>query len=77
MAEIQDVMNKLEDVLEKLDVLEDKMGEDKSIQKICTHCKGDGLKASGNKTEGEPYPCPDCNSDGVRPWGRITARDEE
>jgi len=71
MATIKDVIEKLEDVMEKLGELEAKMNEAKSVQRICHHCGGDGLKGD------ESVSCPDCGGDGSVPFGRITKTEDE
>lgn len=80
MATNEDVLDKLDDVLdkindnkEKLAELEVKMDEDKSVQRLCWHCGGDGEKVIGSGTG----TCPDCGGDGVVPFGRITKKTEE
>ena len=80
MATIDDVMDKINDVLgevadnkEKLAEIEVKLDEEKSVQQICWHCGGDGIKGpAGNTTT-----CPDCGGDGVRPFARITKKTDE
>ena len=81
MSGINDVMDKLEDVLdkiadnkEKLSEIEAKIDVAKSVQRICYHCGGDGLKAV---VGGEPISCPDCGGDGYKAYGRITLTTEE
>ena len=81
MAEI-DVLNKLDDVMDKLDDALDKIADNKeqieaqrSVQKYCAHCLGDGTKGGPG---GEPGGnCPDCGGDGFTPFGRITLTTEE
>ena len=69
MAEI-----KLQDVYDKLLELEAKIDEPKSVQRICYHCGGDGMKVGSGV---EPFTCPDCGGDGVVIFGRITTTSEE
>ncbi len=80
MADIDDVMDKLEDVLgkiadnkEKIDEVRADVNVAKSVQTLCAHCGGDGIKAIGAGTG----TCPDCGGDGYRPFGRITLTVEE
>ena len=61
------------DIMDKLLELEAKMDAPKSLQRICTHCGGDGQKDNGE----EIFTCPDCNGRGHIPFARITAREEE
>lgn len=81
MAINEDVLDKLNDVLEKIADNKEKIAEvkadvnaERSIQNICTHCGGDGLKYERGK---EDIVCPDCGGDGVLAFGRITLRTEE
>lgn len=78
----QDVLDKLGDVLDKIEdnkgklaELEDMLNEDKSVQIICPHCGGDGYKIVA--PNGGVGNCPDCGGDGVRPFGRITKKIDE
>ena len=64
---------KLQDIYDKLLELEAKIDAPKSVQQICHHCGGDGIKIIGEGTG----TCPDCGGDGVKPFGRITLREEE
>ena len=80
MAEIQDVLDKLEDVLEKIADNKEKIDEvradvnaPKSVQRVCHHCGGDGIKGA----PGSEAPCPDCGGDGIVIMGRITLTAEE
>ena len=73
MADINDVMEKLVELETKIGELEAKMDEPKSIQTICNHCGGDGVKATGNGD----ISCPDCGGDGAVPFGRITKTEDE
>lgn len=79
MAE-QDIIDKIDDVMDKVDGLEAKieevqaeLAEPKSVQKICMHCVGTGMKA----TIGAPISCPDCGGNGVVPRNRMTKLTEE
>ncbi len=73
MPGIPAVLAKLDVVLEEIEALQAALAEPKSVQKICAHCGGDGDKGTGNGD----IPCPDCGSDGVMPFGRITLTSEE
>ena len=61
-------------VYARIDTLKTKMDAPKSVQHICAHCGGDGIK--GNPDDGEGS-CPDCGGNGVIPFGRITLTTEE
>jgi len=74
MGGIDDVMDKLADVLEKLVEVEAKIDAPKSVQSICHHCGGDGLKTVGG---GENISCPDCGGTGVLMMARVTLREDE
>jgi len=63
----QDVIDKIQDVLNKCDDLEAKINEvktavelDKNKYRKCSHCTGTGSKASHDGSES----CPDCGGDG-------------
>ena len=73
MAEIADVMDKLADVLEKVNEVKTLLETPKSIQSLCHHCGGDGMKG----IEGGEITCPDCGGDGVVIFGRITNTSDE
>ena len=82
MAGIQDVMVKLDDVLdkiadnkEKIDEVRSDLNVDRSVQRICMHCGGDGLKTDSSGPDA--LPCPDCGGNGVIPYGRVTLTSEE
>ena len=73
MATIDDVMDKIDDVMDKIDDIQAELAEPKSMQRICMHCVGTGMK----QTTGAPISCPDCGGNGVVARGRITKLTEE
>jgi DnaJ-class molecular chaperone len=80
MADIDDVMDKLEAVLDKIADNKEKIDEVKvdvntsrSVQRYCHHCGGDGNKVIDEGTGS----CPECGGDGYRKFARITLTSEE
>ncbi len=80
MADIDDVMNKLNDVLdkiadnkEKIDGVRADVSASRTVQEFCHHCGGDGNKMIGQ----ELGSCPNCGGDGYTRFGRITLTTEE
>lgn len=69
----QDLFDKLEDVLDKLADNKELLQQAKSVQTLCNHCGGDGMKDDNGGT----ITCPDCGGNGLVPSGRITLTSEE
>ena len=72
MAE-QDVLDKLADVLEKVNEVKEILETPQSVQTICRHCGGDGQKGTVTGS----ISCPDCGGDGVLTFARITNTSDE
>lgn len=73
MAEIEDVMDKLDDVLDRIADNKEQIEAQRSVQRYCHHCGGDGNKIMD---EGAGS-CPECGGDGYRKFARITLTSEE
>ena len=73
MATIDDVMDKLDDLEEKIEGVRADVNISRSVQKYCAHCGGDGNKVMG----GGAGTCADCGGDGYTAFGRITLTTEE
>ena len=56
-------------IIGKFGEIETKIDAPKSVQRLCPHCGGDGIKGEGV--------CPECSGDGVRVMGRITLTEDE
>lgn len=72
MAEIEDVIEAIEDLkTDIMDKLDDILEKD-ILSRICHHCGGDGIK----ETSGESIECPDCNGEGLHKIGKIKSEEE-
>jgi len=69
MAGMKDILDKLDNVLEKIAEVKVAVESKRSVQHICWHCGGDGQKL---QVDGSFVECPDCGGTGVKPFGRIT-----
>ena len=72
MAEIQDaidaIINLKTDLLEKINEVKAIAEADKSLNRICQHCEGDGQKVISAT---EQIDCPDCGSTGLTSFGKM------
>ena len=57
----------------KIDEIKTDVNATKSVQRICHHCGGDGIKGPA----GAATTCPDCGGDGVVIASRITLTESE
>jgi len=84
VATLEQILNGMiefrDETYSRLTVIETKIDEiktdaniAKSVQRICFHCGGDGVKGAPGST----ISCPDCGGDGVVMLGRITKTSEE
>ena len=68
MADIDDVMDKLDDLEEKIDNLVDICSATTYEHRMCPHCSGTGTKT--DPISG-PASCPDCGGDGLILKGKL------